>query len=198
MKQSNTKRARRLLWVAGIVDAWMLCVLCSAAGMGGSASGSWVLIPLLLLALVFTVIVAVYAANHNLFFEMGVQRTWSRVCRNLGGGFEAEVFSLGNSIREGIASRGQYYVGNQYKKIYPKLLTVQGTNSAWTGTIKPNPGQSLENFSDNVEAFALAYHVPFVTFQIAPKGHITIRAGKMPVPAQFNYPEQQVWRSTQN
>ena len=47
MKQGNTRRSRLLLRIAGIVDAFLLCFLCSTVGQGGSASGPVVLLVLL-------------------------------------------------------------------------------------------------------------------------------------------------------
>jgi len=187
MTQGNTKLVRRLLRVMGIVDAFLLCFLCSAVGQGGSASGPVVL---LVLSLGCTVAVAIYASNQGLFFEMGVQHTWSRVCRNLGGSFEAEVFSLGNSVRAGLQARPGQYVGNQYKLIHPKLTQVRGTRESWTGVIKPNPGQRLEDYILEAESFALAYDAQHVEFERVAKGQIAIRVGNVLIPAPYNFQEQ--------
>jgi hypothetical protein len=187
MNKGNTKRSRLLLRIAGIVDAFLLCFLCSTVGQGGSASGPVVLIALSLGA---TVAVAIYSANRGVFFEMGVQHTFSRVCRNLSGSFEAEVFSLGNSIRAGLQARPGQYVGNQYKLIHPKLTQVRGSRESWTGIIKPNPGQRLEDYIFEAEVFALAYHAQYVTFERVAKGQIAIRVGNVLIPAAYDFQEQ--------
>ncbi len=143
-----------------------------------------------MLSLGATVAVAVYGANQGLFLEMGVQHTWTRVCRNLGGSFEAEVFSLGNSIRAGLQARPGQYVGNQYKLIHPKLTQVRGSHESWTGVIKPNPGQRLEDYIFEAEAFALAYHAQYVTFERVAKGQIAIRVGNVLIPTAYDFQEQ--------
>lgn len=187
MNKGDTRRSRLLLRTMGIVDAFLLCVLCSTVGQGGSASGPVVL---LVLSLGATVAVAIYGANQGVFFEMGVQNTWSRVCRTLGGSFEAEVFSLGNSIREGFKARPGQYVGNQYKIIHPKLSQVRGSHESWTGVIKPNPGQRLEDYTLEAESFALAYDAQHVEFERIAKGQIAIRVGNVLIPAAYDFKEQ--------
>lgn len=187
MNKGNTRRSRLLLRTMLIVDAFMLCLLCSTVGQGGDAGGP---IALIVLSLSATVAVAMYGANRGLFFEMGVQRTWTRVCRNLGGSFEAEVFSLGNSVRAGLQARPGQYVGNQYKIIYPQLTQVRGTRESWTGIIKPNPGQRLEDFIIEAEVFALAYDAQHIEFERAPKGQIAIRVGNVLIPAAYDFQEQ--------
>jgi hypothetical protein len=174
-----------------------LPVGCSATMGDGSLSTAGAL---LVLSLIGTVAFALYAGSQGVFFEMAVQRTWSRVCRNLGGSFTAEVFSLGNSVRTGIESRGKHYVGNQYKKIYPKLLEVHGVPDAWTGLVKPNPGQTLDDYTKNssVEAFTLAFNVQSVAFERTQNGRIAVRAGKVAMPAPHNFQEQQIWGSNEN
>jgi len=187
MTQGNTKLARRLLQIMGIVDAFVLCFLCSTVGQGGSAIGPVVL---LVLSLGCTVAVAIYGTNRGVFFEVGIQHTWSRVCRNLGGSFEAEVFSLGNSVRAGLQARPGQYVGNQYKIIHPKLTQVRGSHESWTGVIKPNPGQRLENFILEAESFALAYDAQHVEFKRIAKGQIVIRVGNVLIPTAYDFQEQ--------
>jgi hypothetical protein len=187
MKQGNTRRSRLMLRIAGIVDAFLLCFLCSTVGQGGSASGP---IALIVLSLAATVALAVYGSGQGVFTEMVIQHTWSRVCRNLGGSFEAEVFSLGNSVRAGLQARPGQYVGNQYKLIHPKLMQVRGTREAWTGVIKPNPSQRLEDYTLEAEVFALAYHAQYVTFERVAKGQIAIRVGNVLIPAAYDFQEQ--------
>jgi hypothetical protein len=184
MHKGNTRRSRLFLRTMLIVNAFMLCFLCSTVGQGGDAGGP---IALLVLSLGATVAVAFYSANQGLFFEMGVQRTWTRVCRNLGGSFEAEVFSLGNSVRAGLQARPGQFVGNQYKLIYPQLTQVHGKRASWTGIIKPNPGQRLEDFILNAEVFALAYDAQRVEFERAPKGQIAIKVGNVLIPAAYDF-----------
>jgi len=183
MAQGNTKLARGLVWFAAFVSVALLLMMCSLASMGAA----WLLA--LLLMMLVDGPVALYAYQQGLFFEMGIQRTWSAVCRNLGGNFSAEVFSLGNSVRAGLESRGKYYVPNQTKTVYPRLREVRGTREAWTGLVKPNPGQTINDYQDQADAYALAYHSAFCQFELAEKGLIRIRVGQMPIPEAYDFEE---------
>jgi hypothetical protein len=183
-KAKNAQVARRLVKFAlffNLAVVLSLCPMAAADGGGGIAMT-------LLLALLVDVSIAVYAFSQELPFVWQCEHTFHRVCRGLDG-FEYETFSLGNSVRRGIESRGKYYVGNQTKTVYPTLRTVSGSREAWEGLVKPNPGQHCDNFNQNSDAFALAYHAQFCSFEVAPKGLLRIRVGSVPVPAMYEFEE---------
>jgi hypothetical protein len=75
------------------------------------------------------------------------------------------------------------------KKIYPKLREVHGTRDSWTGIVTPFAGQTVEDYNKQADAFALAFHVPFVHFDIAENGLIRVRCGAVQVPAAYEYAE---------
>ena len=72
--------------------------------------------------------------------------------------------------------------------IYPHLREVYGTRDSWTGIVTPFAGQTVAEYTKQADAFALAFHVPFVTFGIAANGLISIRAGQVPVPDAYDHP----------
>jgi hypothetical protein len=182
--RGNTHLARRLVWFAAFVNVTLLLMLCSLASMGSG----W-LLALLLMVLVDGP-VALYAYNQGLFFEWKVERTWKAVCGGLGGNFKGEGMSVMRSARAGVASRGRYHVPTQTKTIYPKLRHVHGTPDSWTGIVTPFAGQTIEDYSKKAESFALAFHVPFVTFDLSGRGLIQVRAGQVPVPVAYDHPGQ--------
>jgi hypothetical protein len=184
VKPKNAQSARRLVKFALFFNLTVVLTLCPMAMYGADGIGMT-----LLLALLVDVPIAVYAISQELPFVWQCEHTFTKVCRGLGGNFEYEAFSLANSIRKGMESGGRHYVGNQTKTVYPTLrsVTVSGSREAWTGLVKPNPGQTVDHFNANAAAFALAYQVEFVAFEIAPKGLIAIRAGRVPVPPAYDY-----------
>ena len=184
LKAKNAQLARRLVAFALFFNLASVLALCPMAAQGGGGVAMT-----LLLALVVDVPIAVYAFSQDVPFVWSCQHTFNRVCRGLGGNFKYEGFSLGNSIREGLKAKPGQYVGNQTKTVYPVLrtVTVSSSHDAWEGLIKPNPGQDVTDFSDNVDAFALAYHTEFVSFEVAPKGLVKIRVGSMPVPQAYDF-----------
>jgi hypothetical protein len=123
-----------------------------------------------------------HGGYQGMFFEMQLGRTWNKICENLGGTFKMEARSFRNGLI-GAYGRGET------KTVYPKLCGVQGTREAWQGLIKPNPGQRLDDYTKNEDAFTLAFQVQSVTFQIAQKGCISIKAGYMQVPATYDFEE---------
>ena len=183
-KAKNAQLARRLVKFALFLNLTLVLALCPMAMYGGGGIATT-----LLLTLLVDVPIAVYAFSQDLPFVWGCQHTFDRVCRGLGGGFKYEAFSLGNSIREGLKAKPGQYVGNQTKTVYPALRTVSGSRAAWEGLIKPNPGQTVDMFNAHADAFALAYHTPFCSFEIAHKGLIRMRVGSMPVPAAYDFQE---------
>jgi hypothetical protein len=185
VKPKNAQSARRLVKFALFFNLAIMLALCP---MAGSAGGGGIAMTLLL-ALLVDVPVAVYAFSQELPFVWQCEHTFHKVCRGLGGNFEYEAFSLGNSVRRGIESRGKYYVGNQTKTVYPTLRSVSGSREAWTGLVKPNPGQTVDNFNDHAAAFALTYQVDFVAFEVVQNGLIAIRAGRVPIPVAYDFEE---------
>jgi hypothetical protein len=184
-KAKNAQVARQLVKFALFFNAALVLTgLCEMAASGAQGLGF-----MLLLALVVDVPLAVYASSQDVPFVWGCQHTFHRVCRGLDG-FEYETFSLGNSIRAGMGARPGQYVGNQTKTVYPTLLTVTGSREAWEGLVKPNPGQDVEIFNANANAYALAYHAQFCSFDIAPKGLLRMRVGSVPIPPAFDFQEQ--------
>jgi hypothetical protein len=184
-KAKNAQVARRLVKFALFFNAALVLTgLCEMAATGAQGLGL-----MLLLALVVDVPVALYAFSQDVPFVWRCQHTFHRVCRGLGG-FEYETFSLGNSIRAGMGARPGQYVGNQTKTVYPTLRTVSGSPEAWEGLVKPNPGQDVDMFNANADAFALAYHAQFCSFEVAHKGLLRIRVGSVPIPPAFDFQEQ--------
>jgi len=185
-KAKNAQSARRLVKLAlffNLAVVLSLCPMAAADGGGGIAMT-------LLLALLVDVPIAVYAFSQELPFVWQCEHTFHKVCRGLGGNFEYEAFSLGNSVRAGMGAKPGQYVGNQTKTVYPTLRSVSGSSrGAWKGLVKPNPGQTVDNFNDNASAFALAFQVEFVAFEVAQKGLIAISAGRVPIPAAYDFEE---------
>jgi hypothetical protein len=181
-KAKNAQVARRLVVFALFFNATLvLTALCEIVATGVQGLG----VTLLLVAVV-DMPIALYAFSQDVPFVWGCQHTFNKVCRGLGGNFTYEGFSLGNSIREGLKAKPGQYVGNQTKKVYPTLRSVTGTREAWEGLIKPNPGQDVSDYNANAEAFALAYHTQFCSFEIAHKGLLRIRVGSM-IPQAYDY-----------
>jgi DNA segregation ATPase FtsK/SpoIIIE, S-DNA-T family len=56
--------------------------------------------------------------------------------------------------------------------------------------VTPFAGQTVTEYIKQADAFALAFHVPFVTFGITANGLISIRAGQVPVPDAYDHPGQ--------
>ena len=175
----NTRVARRLLWVAGIVDAWVLFAACCAAA-SGLANLAW----LVGVLVVVNAAVLWYAYNEGAIFELLLERTWKAVCGGIGFVGEKAVLA-GNPFW---VFRGPL-VRQSEKKIYPKLRDVRGDRQGWTGIVTPFAGQTIEDYSQQADAFALAFHVPFVHFDLAENGLIRVRCGAVQVPATYEYSE---------
>lgn len=186
LKAKNAQMARRLVAFALFFNLASVLALCPMVMVGGGGVAMT-----LVLALLVDVPIALYAFSQDVPFVWGCQQTFNKVCQGLGGNFTYEGFSLGNSIREGLKARPGQYVGNQTKTVYPTLRTVTGTREAWEGLVKPNPGQDVSDFNANADAFALAYHAQFCSFDIAHKGLLRIRVGSVPIPPAFDYDFQE-------
>ncbi|HEU4966360.1 MAG TPA: hypothetical protein VFT53_02670 [Candidatus Saccharimonadales bacterium] len=171
MAQGNTRHARRLLWITGIVDCFLLIMMLCAGSAGGDIS--W----LLVIGVIVNGSVGFYAHRQGLLFELQKEHTWKAVCGGIGFTTTKTVWVPG--------------VGTPHRKegtSYPGLRDVSGTHEAWTGTVLPFAGQTVEDYNKEAAAFALAFNVPFVSFELAGYGGITVRAGNVPVPAAYNHP----------
>lgn len=176
----NTRLARGLvrfaLIISGVVLLAASCTLCSQ-----TASLLW----LVLLVLAADSGVAVYAAKQGLFFERKLERIWKATCGGIvGGKFRGEA----RSYRFGLV--GAFLLGDT-KTIYPKLREVHGTYEAWTGVVTPFAGQTIEEFNEHTKAFALAFNVRFVSFELTDTGLVQVRCGPVQVPEMYEYPVEQ-------
>lgn len=171
MAQGNTHMARRLLWIATVIDCILLAMmLCVGAG-GGDIS--WMLI----FGGIVSVSVGFYAHRQGLFFELRKEHVWKGVCYGIGFTDTKTVWVPG--------------VGTPRRKegtAYPLLRDVEGTHESWTGTVIPLAGQTVEEFNKHAAAFAQAFYVPFVTFDLYNFGSIRIRAGEAPIPQVHSHP----------
>ncbi len=180
----NAGLARNVLRVVLVLDGLMLFLMpCAAAATDGS--GGQVL--LLLLMAVLTGLALWYATKQGYWFVRRVERTWKQVCAGLGGNFVGEKNDYLASIREGVRSGGKYYVATQKKVAYPELKNVTGNWEAWTAEVRFFDGQTIENYTKAASAFALAFQVPFVNFDLAESGYIRIRAGEVPIPETYEF-----------
>src|SRR5258708_29660659 len=161
-KAKNAQLARQLVGFVLFFNLASVLALCPMATQGGGGVAMT-----LLMALVVNVPIALYAFSQDVPFVWRCQHTFNKVCRGLGGNFEYEGFSLAHSIREGLKARPGQYVGNQTKTVYPTLRAVSGSRETWEGLVKPNPGQDVSDFNANADAFALAYHTQFCSFETA-------------------------------
>jgi len=179
----NTRLARvlvRLCAVGNVLAFFLMCEASSAVNSPGVAG--WLLFGAALV--VGNVVTGIYALQQGLVFELLLQRTWRHVCRGLG--FVSErtrygcnpLWVLGGSPLRGYEQR-----------TYPKFRQVQGDTEGFEAIITPFAGQTVSDYNDQhvAEAFSLAFHQPFCTFELAENGLIRLRAGKVPVPAAYDY-----------
>src|SRR6266568_8543317 len=178
-------RARNLLRAALAVDGFVLFIaLCAATNNNGGLA--W----LLLLSLaVLTVLALRYATKQGYWFVRRIERTWKQVCAGLGGNFVGEGNDYLASVREGVRSGGRYYVATQTKVVYPQLKNVRGHDQAWTAEVRFFDGQTIEEYNKHADAFALAFQVPYVAFELADDGLILMRCGPVQVPEAYEYHE---------
>jgi hypothetical protein len=181
----NTGLARVVWWSALGLDGFVLFfTMCAASANNGGG-----VVLLMLSMAVITGLALWYVVQQGLWFEWQLERTWKRACAGLGGNFRGEGMSVVRSVRAGLQSRGQY-VPTQTKTIYPKLRNVRGNRQAWTAVIKPFYGQNVDDYNKQADRLALAFNVPFVTFDKTEDGLIRIRAGAVPVPVAYEYQEK--------
>lgn len=170
------------------MDGFVLFLaLCSAANNNGGGA------TLLILCMAgITGLALRYATKQGLWFVRRVERTWAQVCSGLGGNFVGEKNDYLASVREGFASKGRY-VETQKKVAYPELKNIRGNWKAWTAEVRFFDGQTIDDYNKNAPAFALAYNVPFCTFDLDEEsGLIRVRAGRVPVPEPYEYPVEPV------
>lgn len=172
MNGGNTRLARRLLWFAAFVDCFLLIIMLCSASSGGAG---WVLV----LGVIVNGSVGFYAHRQGLFFELQKEHTWKAVCSGIGFTSTKTVWVPG--------------IGTPHRKegtSYPLLRDVSGTHDCWTGTVLPFAGQTVEDYTKEADAFALAFNVPCVSFELSGFGDIVMRAGNVPVPAAYDHPGQ--------
>src|SRR6266571_2030305 len=90
MSQGNTRRARLLLRIAGIMNVLMLFPVCGEAVAFNSDIWRVMLFPL-----GFGLFSLFYASSQGLWFEMGKERTWRAVCGGIGFTSEARSYRFG-------------------------------------------------------------------------------------------------------
>jgi hypothetical protein len=182
VKQGNTRLARRLLRIAGIMNALAWLPICRVASVGNHAG----VFAVILLPLVFGLFALVYATSQNLWFEIGKERTFKAVCKHLG--FAGEANDYVASVRKGIQAPKGTYVPTQKKVVYPDLREVWGTHERWVGVVHQLPGMTVEDFNDNAAAFALSFNAKFCGFDKQPNGWLRVMVGDAPpVPGAYNY-----------
>ncbi len=174
--------ARRLVWVAVVCNVVGLVLWCPLA-----SSGTGALVLMLLSALVANSAVAVFAISQGLVFELIVERTWKKVCNGLGGNFVGQGRAQFKT-RVALDPISSFQKGTwERKTIYPKLRDVCGKWDSWTGVIYPMYSQNVDDYNRQADRFALAFHVPYVNFDITENGLIRIRAGRANVPPMFDF-----------
>jgi FtsK/SpoIIIE family len=171
----NTRLARGLLWVCAFLDVGSLFPIFCTASSAGSGTGIGVWMVLLLVA---NIGVGVYATAQGVIFELLMERAFKRVCGGLGFTGTADRWKVGLGTPTRV--RGG-------KTTYPLLREVRGTSESWVGLIRPFAGQTVADYIAEAEAFALAYDVPFVTFEAAGSGRIRMRCGPVQVPEAYEY-----------
>ena len=192
--KGNTGLARGVMWSVLALDGFVVFfTLCTGTFNNGGGAAS-----LLLFLAVITGLAAWYAIQAGLLFELRLEYRWKKTCAGLGGSFVGEgrarlqpgvSFDLYGSVKKTKVVRD---------KKYPKLRQVSGNREAWTAIIRPFYGQNVDDYNKQADRFAMAFHVPFVTFDLAENGLISVRAGQIPIPAAYDFQEQQIWDSTQN
>lgn len=183
-KQKNTRFARLLVRVAVVCNVVGLVLWCPLAT---SSAGAMTL--MLLLALVANGAVAAYAISNGLVFELLIENKFKKVCRGLGGNF----VGLGRAQFKTVVALdpiSSFQKGKwERKPIYPKLREVTGNWDSFTGIVHPFFGQNVDDYNQQADRFALAFHVPYVSFEISEHGLIRIRAGRVHIPPMYDFQE---------
>jgi len=154
-----------------------------------ASTSSGTVVPIVLLALLVDTAVATYAISQGLVFELLVGHTWKKVCNGLGGNFVGQGRAR---LQPGLS----YDFYGSFKKtkvvrdkIYPKIRDVRGDWNNWSGVIYPMYSQNIDDYNKQADRFALAFHVPYVSFEIATNGLIRIRAGRVHMPPMYGFQE---------
>lgn len=154
----NTRLARRLVWFASMIDVFLLITFACSASNGGAGWTIALFIPL-------NIAVGWYAFSQRLWFEYAKERTWKMVCSGLGfTGSKSEFRFSPDFLGAGIRAR------RVERPTYPTLREVCGEHGNWTGIVRPFAGQTIEDYTKQSAAFALAFHVPFVTLGLLAEG----------------------------
>src|SRR6266536_1367458 len=179
-KQQNTRLARALVRAALVVNVVLLVLMCANASHGG-------VLPLVLLAVLIDFGVGSYAASQGLVFELLVEHTWKKVCGGLGGNFIGQG-RMQFKTRVALDPIRSFTKGKwERTTIYPRIRDIRGDWDSWTGIIRPLHGQCVDDYTLKTDHFALSFHVPTVSFELAERGSIRIRAGKVLVPPEYEY-----------
>jgi hypothetical protein len=172
----NAGLARNVLRAALAVDGLMLFfALCASVNHNG---GSATLLMLFLAAL--TGLALWYATKAGVWFVMRLEGTWQAVCSRIG----FDGIGLEPLWKHGLKGR---YIDKRTEVIYPKLINVRGDWNAWTAEVRFIQGQTLDEYNECADSFALAFGVPVVTFDVAESGLIRIRAGEVPIPETYEF-----------
>src|SRR6266568_1424533 len=181
----NAGRARNLLRAVLALDGFVLFVaLCAATNNNGGLA--W----LLLLALAgITGLALRYATKQGYWFVRRIEKTWEHTCAGLSGSFVGEGNDYLKSALDGVRSGGKYYVATQTKVIYPQLKNIRGSWQSWTAEVRFFDGQTLDDYNQQAQAFAMAFNVKYASFELADSGLIIMRCGPVQVPEAYEYAE---------
>lgn len=175
----NTKLARGLLYTCAVVDVFALSMLCTASSAAPAV---------LVVVAVVNIAVFAIAAHQGYLLELIVEQQFKRVCQNVG--LTQKQLKLGfhdvgvGAMLDPTGKRADAAA------VYPKLRGLVGTRQQWQAEFKPLRGQTPEHFNKHAEAFAIAFNVPVVRFELLGYSKIRIRAGQMPIPAAYSYQQQ--------
>ncbi len=177
----NTRLARRLVWVAAVCNVAGFVLWCPLASQSSGA-----LVLMLLLGLVANSAVGAFVVQQGLIFAWLLERRWKAVCRGIGFVGEGRLQFKTRLALDPISSftKGRW----ERKTIYPKIREIYGNREGWEATVTPFAGQTISQYNDQADAFSLAFHQPFCTFELAENGLIRLRAGKVSVPAAYDHP----------
>lgn len=176
----NTKLARSLIWLIAVVDLASLFLLCTASSAAPAV---------LVVVAVVNVIVFAYAASQGFLLEYRIEQKFKRVCQNVG--LTQKQLKVGFYDVGVGAMLDPTFKRSDNAAVYPKLRGLVGNRQQWQAEIRQLPGQKLSDYTKHADAFALAFNVPFVSFELLGYGKLRIRAGQMAVPAPYAFQVQQ-------
>jgi len=184
----NTRLARLLVRLCAVGNVLAFFLMCEASSaVSGPGAAGWLLFGAGMV--VGNAVTGIYALQQGLVFEWLRERQWKAVCAGLGSNFVGErtrrianpFWALGGSLTREYA-----------QKTFPKLREVRGNRESWTGVVIPFAGQKVDDYNDHIEAFALSFNVPYVSFEKTGTGVIRIRCGPVQVPDMYAYPVEQL------